>query len=64
MEQGKKWYLSKTILANIFMGIAMIAGAFVPEVSAFIKEYFAEAGMGWALLNIVLRLITKEELQA
>lgn len=64
MEQAKKWYFSKTILTNILMGVAMIAAVFVPDVAAFIREYFAEAGMGWALLNIVLRLITKQELQA
>jgi len=60
----KKWYMSKTILMNVLMGLAMILSVFAPSVSAFIKEYFAEAGMGWALINVILRLITKEELSA
>jgi hypothetical protein len=64
MEQGKKWYLSKTILLNLIMGLAMIVGVFLPEVGDFIKTHFAEAGGAWALINVVLRIVTKEELQA
>lgn len=59
---AKPWYLSKTILMNIFMGLAMILAAFYPAGSEFIKSYFAEAGMGWAILNILMRLITKSEI--
>lgn len=62
MPVAKPWYLSKTILMNIFMGLAMVIGAFVPAASDFIKSYFAEAGMGWAILNIFMRLITKQEI--
>lgn len=60
--EPKKWYLSKTILVNVLMGLAMIVAVFSPSVSDFIKQYFAEAGTGWALVNIILRVITKEEI--
>jgi len=62
MPVSKPWYLSKAILLNIFMGIAMIVGVFIPSVADFIKAYFGELGSGWALLNIVVRLITKQEI--
>jgi len=62
MPVAKPWYLSKTILLNIFMGLAMILGSFAPAVSTFITEYFGALGSGWALLNILVRLITKQEI--
>lgn len=62
MQNGKKWYLSKTILVNILMGVAMIVSVFKPGVGDFIREHFAETGSAWALVNVVLRLVTKEEI--
>lgn len=60
--EAKKWYLSKTILVNIMMGLAMIVAQFYPAGSAFIQNYFAEAGSAWALVNILLRIVTKQEI--
>jgi hypothetical protein len=57
---AKPWYMSKTILVNIMMGLAMIVGQFYPSAQAIIMEYLGEAGTAWALINIVLRLITKD----
>ena len=62
MPEVKPWYLSKTILVNILMGLAMVIASFAPEVGAFIKENFAEAGGAWAFVNIILRIITKKEI--
>jgi hypothetical protein len=62
MEQNKPWYLSKTIMVNVLMGVAMIVAQFSPSAADFIKVYFAEAGSAWALVNIALRLITKKEI--
>lgn len=59
---SKPWYLSKMILVNILMGVAMIVGAFQPSVAEFIKTYFAEAGSAWAIVNVVLRIVTKKEI--
>lgn len=58
----KKWYESKMIWTNILMGLAMIVGNFYAPAAEFIKSWFSEMGMGWALLNIVMRLITKKEI--
>jgi len=58
-EQSKPWYLSKTLWLQVFAIIAII----VPKSAEFIQEYFAEAGIGWALLNMLLRLISKDKLE-
>lgn len=58
----KPWFLSKSILVNIIMGIAMIIAAFKPEFAAVIKEYLGEAGTAWAIINIVLRIISKDKI--
>ena len=62
MPVEKKWYQSKTVLMNLFAGLAMILAVFYPPAADFIRVYFAEAGVGWAILNIALRLITKSEI--
>lgn len=53
----KPWYSSKVILVNILMAVAMAMIQFpaLAPVGAFIKEYFAELGVGWAVLNMILR---------
>lgn len=62
MNESKPWYLSKSIMVNLLMGLAMMVAVFQPQGAEFIKSYFAEAGTGWAIVNIVLRLITKKEI--
>lgn len=52
----KNWYESKVVLMNILMALATILAVFYPPAAEVIKQYFAEAGMGWAILNIVLRI--------
>lgn len=59
---AKKWYLSKTILANLIMGVGLIVGSFVPGVSEFISNHFAVTGDAWAIVNIALRLVTSQEI--
>lgn len=54
--EAKKWYESKVVLVNILMGLAMIVAVFSPATADFIKAYFAEAGAGWAFVNILLRV--------
>jgi hypothetical protein len=61
----KKPYLSKTIIINAIMGVVGAVAAFVPGaavVSQFITNHAAEIGMVWGLINIVLRLITKDKI--
>lgn len=62
MNDQKPWYLSKTILLQLVAALVIIASIFSPPAAEFIKTYFAEAGMGWAILNILLRVITKKEI--
>lgn len=59
----KKWYQSKTFWVNVMALVALIVAQFSPSASAFITEHFAEAGGAWALINIALRLITKDKIQ-
>lgn len=62
MNESKPWYLSKSIMVNLLMGLAMMVAVFQPQAAEFINSYFAEAGTGWAIVNIVLRLVTKKEI--
>lgn len=60
--ETKPWYLSKTVLVNIIAGLAMILSHFVPGAATFLNENFGIAGAGWAILNVVLRVLTKKEI--
>ena len=59
----KPWYFSQTILVQLVAGLALIAGVFVPAVGSFLQVHFAEAGMAWAVINGILRFITKDEIK-
>jgi len=54
----KKWYLSKSVWVNVVMLVAAI----VPASQAFLAQYFSEVGIGWSMVNLVLRAVTKQEL--
>ena len=58
-ETTKPWYLSKTLWVQVLAIVAIV----LPSSSEFIKEYFAEAGMGWALINMILRLVSKDKIE-
>ena len=62
MQDVKPWYLSKSILVNIIMGIAMVVASFKPGAADFIKQYLGEAGTAWAFINIILRLVSKDKI--
>jgi hypothetical protein len=62
MEPTKPFYASKTFYVNVLAMVALVVGSKMPAVSDFIKNYFAELGSGWALVNIVLRAISKDKL--
>jgi hypothetical protein len=59
--ETKPFWQSKTILVNIIMGAAMILAQFKPELAAILKEYLGEAGSAWAIINIALRIISKDK---
>lgn len=54
---------SKTFWVNILGLIAMIVGVFSPSVGQFIADHFAAAGSAWAIVNLILRAITKDKIQ-
>lgn len=58
----KPWWQSKTILVNILLGVGMVVGQFNPSIQAMIQEYLGEAGTAWALINIVLRLVSRDKI--
>lgn len=60
--ESKKWYASKTIWVQIIAGVALIVGVFVPSAGLFLQQHFAEAGLGWGVINIILRATVKHEL--
>lgn len=57
----KPWWQSKSILVNLVMGLALIVSQFKPEAAEFIKSNFGEAGIAWAFVNVLLRLVTKDK---
>lgn len=56
--ETKPFWQSKVVVMNIIMAIAMVLIQFPAFAAAgeFLKQYFAEAGMGWAILNMILRV--------
>ena len=55
----KKWYASKTLWANIIAGIATVATAFGLDLGLDADTQVAVVGGVMAVINIVLRVITK-----
>ena len=62
MPVSKPWYLSRTILINILMALAVIVGQFNPAAAEFIKTYAAEGSVAWTIINVILRFVTKSEI--
>lgn len=60
--ENKPFYLSKTLWVNVLAVLGLVIGGQVPVVGEFIKQYFSELGAGWAVVNTVLRLISKDKL--
>ena len=63
MENAKPWYLSKTILLQLVGVLVVIIGAYNQNVAEFIKVNFSELGIGWAAINVVLRIITNKQIE-
>lgn len=62
MENVKPWFLSKTILVNLIMAIAGVVAVFKPEVAAFAKDYLGETAAFWGIVNLILRVISKDKI--
>lgn len=56
---NKSIFKSKTFWIQILGIVAVV----VPATSGFISENLGASGAAWAIINVVLRLITKEKVQ-
>ncbi len=65
LPDGKKPWQSKTILINAIIALVGAVALFVPaagSVGAWINSHGGEIGMGWGVLNMILRLVTKDKI--
>lgn len=58
MENGKPWYLSKTIWVNSVLGLAM---AVYPDLKQYMDENVIIAI--FVVANLILRVVTKDTVQ-
>ena len=64
MNDSKPWYLSKTLIVNVLAGAAAVAGAFGLDLG-LTAEVQTEIAVGvLAVVNVVLRLVTKAAVTA
>jgi hypothetical protein len=64
MDSKKPWQ-SKTILINALLGALSFVALFSPiggDAQAFIQAHGAEIGIFWSMANMVLRLVTKDQI--
>lgn len=62
---SKPWYLSKTIILNLIVGLCASLAVVVPSlksVSDWISSNASILGMFWAAANVALRFITKDKI--
>lgn len=60
----KPAYLSKTMWLNFLGGLAAALGIFFPQVlplGSWISAHGMEIGLGWSILNMLLRAVTKDK---
>lgn len=65
MQTQKPWYLSKTVLVNMIGGLCVALSAAIPalaSVNAFLVANASMIAMGWSVLNVALRFITKDKI--
>ena len=55
----KPFYQSRTFWVQVLAVVALA----VPQSQKLIGEYFVEAGFGWAIVNTILRFVTKGKIE-
>lgn len=61
----KPHYLSKTLWLNAIMGVCAAMTAVIPAlagVNTFLQANMATITIAWSVLNVILRLVTKDKL--
>jgi hypothetical protein len=64
--EGKKWWQSKTILMNAVVSLLGLVALVMPQAagaSSFLQAHAAEVSVVWGMLNVLLRLVTKDKIQ-
>lgn len=56
--QVKRPWQSRTVILNLVLAVS----AFFVGGNAFVQAHLAEFGMGWGILNIILRSVTKDKI--
>ena len=59
METSKKPWQSKTLVLNLLMAAGVLL---YPPLSEWISAHPSEVASAWAVLGILLRLVTKEKI--
>lgn len=65
MDSKKPWQ-SKTIIVNSLIGVCLALSPFIPSlsvVSEFIKQNVVSVGVVWSVLSILLRSVSKGQIQ-
>lgn len=65
MIDGKKPIQSKTLVLNGVMGLIAFVALFIPgaeDLHGWINAHATEIGIGWSVLNIILRAITSDRI--
>lgn len=61
--ETKPIYLSKTFWVQIIGLLILLVGTKIPAVATFLQEQFVTVGTGWAVVNVLLRLVTKGKVE-
>ena len=43
--------------------LTIVAAQFSPSIATFLTENFSAVGGGWAFINVVLRLVSKDKIE-
>lgn len=62
VDDSKKPWESKTVIISVILGLCTALAALIPSLSgiaAWINSHGVEIGVGWSVLAVVLRSVTK-----
>lgn len=61
MDTTKKWYLSKTIWANVIIAILGVVSAAYAPAGSFLATYQDQLIVGlFTVVNVIMRAVTKD----
>jgi len=61
--EGEKHFLkSKTFWVNVMAVLGIVLAQYYPAGAEFIQANFSEIGGAWAVINVLLRMVSKDKL--